>query len=553
MTLLSNPIYRREMLSRLRSWKTGTAVIAVALLSSTLVLLRWPADATVDLVSRGAVLIFRPLAFAMAMAVMMLVPAFPATCLVTERQAGTLALLLASPVTPWRLYVGKMMSNVVLSALMISVGLPALSACFAMGGVTWLDHIVPLLLVLLTMAVQYSAIGLWVSVRAVSTDAALRWTYGLILLGSVLSLGPHVLVGNIAGGVAHAAQRLTVLSPLPALQRLTGSTGGPTSPGWESSWQVFVLVACAISLAFSWATIRRLNPILLDRPRPTGRIVGRGAAQASWWRRLAYLVDPNKRTPGIPRWVNPIMVKEFRTRRFGRLHWLIRFVSLCAIVSLLLTVLASLGTVSWGVERIAGSLVLLQVALLLLIGPSLGANLIAAEIESGGWQILRATPISPWRVLSGKVMSVVWTMMLVLLATLPGYAVMSFIQPTLSGQVENVIISLLVAMSMVVSISACISGFMRSAATATATAYAVVLSLFAGTMVIWLARGRPFGVTLVERILLFNPAAAALSEMGTPGFEQYRLTPTAWWVGLSISGGCLVILGWRLRQLTRPD
>ncbi len=105
-----------------------------------------------------------------------------------------------------------------------------------------------------------------------------------------------------------------------------------------------------------------------------------------------------------------------------------------------------------------------------------------------------------------------------MLATLPGYVVMRYIQPAIGGQVSNVVISLLVAIALVTSVSACISAFCRSTAVATATSYAVLLTLFAGTLLVWLARGKPFGPLLVERTLLLNPAAIALSEMKTPGF-----------------------------------
>ena len=101
MSFLENPILRRELFSRLRSPKTFMAIVSVAVLTSLLVLLRWPTDATVDLVSQGALQVFRPVAFALAIALMMLIPAFPATALVSERRRGTLALMLNSPTTPW--------------------------------------------------------------------------------------------------------------------------------------------------------------------------------------------------------------------------------------------------------------------------------------------------------------------------------------------------------------------------------------------------------------------------------------------------------------------
>ncbi len=549
----NNPILRRELLDRLRSWKTLAALLTVALVSSGLVLLRWPTDGTVDIVSQGAMLVFRPVAFALTLAVMMLIPPFPATSLVSERRKGTLALLLNSPTTPWQIYWGKLSSNVLLSLILISASLPAIAACLAMGGISLTDHIIPLVIVLCAMAVQYTAVGLWVSLRSTSSDASLRWTYAMVLALTVLSIGPLVLIGNLSGWLAEAARWLTAISPVSALQQITGSQAAASALGIQSGWIGFCIASLILTVGLAWVTLRKLDPLLLDRARPTGKVIGKPGEKTGLFHRLNYLIDPHKRKAAIPAWLNPVMVKEFRTRKFGRLHWLIRLVFACAIISLLLTVLAATGTVNWGVEKIAGPMVLMQLALLLLVGPSLGANLIASEVESGGWQLLRTSPFSPVRILTGKIMSVVWTMLLILLATLPGYIVMSYIQPAMSGQVGNVLISLLVAVAMVVSISACISAFCKTTAVATATSYGVLLLLFVGTLLVWLARGKPFGPILVERLLRFNPAATALSEMKTVGFEQYNLAPSSWWIGGGITVGCLGLLAVRIWRMTRPD
>lgn len=550
----NNPILRRELLGRLRSWKTLAAILTVSLSSSGLVLLRWPTDETVDIVSQGAMGVFRPLAFALTLATMMLVPAFPATSFVTERKKGTLTLLLNSPLSPWRVYFGKLISNVILSLIMISASFPAMAACLAMGGVSLRDHLVPITIVLCIMAVQYSALGLWIGLRSASTDGSLRWTYAAILALAILSMGPIILMGNLSGVFSTIAHWLTAVSPISALQQIAGAQAEAAKVGISTGWIEFLIASTAITSILAVATIRKLDPILLDRPRPAGKIVNQdGQRMAGLLHRLNYLVDPNNRKSSIPGWLNPVMVKEFRTRKFGRLHWLIRLVSICAIISLSLTVLASIGTINWGVEKISGPLVLMQLSLMMLVGPSLGANLFAAEVENGGWQILRLTPFSPVRIVTGKVASAVWTMLLILLATLPGYAVMSFIEPAMSGQIGNVIISLLVAVAMVVSISACISAFCKTTAAATASSYGTLLILFAGTLLVWLGREKPFGPIFVERVLMLNPAAAALSEMKTAGFEQYDLAPGSWWTGGLLSGICLIILAARIWRMTRPS
>ena len=552
----NNPILKRELFTRLRSPKTFLAIVTVAVLSSVLVLMRWPSDATIDLISQGSMQVFRPVAFALAAAIMMLIPAFPATALVSERRRGTLALLLNSPMTPLHIYLGKFAGNVLLAIVIFSVCLPALAGCYAMGGISLVNHIGPLLLVLFGMAVQYTAVGLCVSVVVNSADASLRWTYATVLALAVFSIGPTVFVGKLTGIKSLLAHWLTAISPISALQAITGSQAQAGEIGISTSWREFLVLSCIITVLLAFFTLIKLDPRLLERARPTGKVVGRSVSVNSflaWFRRVFYVVDPKRTSASVPWWLNPVMVKEFRTRKFGRLHWLIRLIAASGIVSLLLTVVAATGTVSWGVERIAPTMVLLQVALLLLLGPCLGANLIAAEVESGGWELLRAAPISPIRVLVGKLMSTIWTLLLTLLATLPGYLVMGFIQPAMTGQVGNVLISLVIAVFMVTTMSACISAFCRSTAVATATSYAVLLTLFAGTLLIWVARGKPFGPLLVERALMLNPAAGALSEMKTPGFEQYSLTPWSWYLGAGISFLCLIILTLRIWRLTRPN
>ncbi|MFN9984532.1 MAG: ABC transporter permease, partial [Pirellula sp.] len=392
---------------------------------------------------------------------------------------------------------------------------------------------------------------LWISSRSQSTDGSLRWTYGLVRVLVVLSIGPSVFVGKLSGFKSMVAQALTTLSPVPALQQITGAQGQAKSIGIATGWTEFLTMAAITTIALAYATLKRLDPLKMDRARPVGKVVE--GNKSGWLRRLAYLVDPQRRKAGIPFWLNPVMVKEFRTRKFGRLHWLLRLVAVGGIVSLLLTVVAATGTVNWGVERIAASMVLMQISFLLLLGPSLGANLIASEVESGGWQLLRAAPISPWRILIGKLLSTLLTLLLLLCATLPGYITMGYIQPAMGGQVGNVLISLVIATGMVTIISACVSAYSKSTAVATATSYAILLILFAGTLLIWLGRGNPFGPVFVERALLLNPAATALAEMKAPGFETYRLIPNGWYVGLGICFLGLIVLLIRTIRMTRPD
>ncbi len=546
-------VLRRELLDRLRATQTFASIFVCAVVSSVLVWLRWPTDSRLDVVSQGAMQVFRPLAYALAAAVIMLVPAFPATALVRERRSGTLSLMLNSPLSRSEIYFGKLISNFLLATIIVSVSLPALTACYAMGGLSISQRIVPLIAILLAMSIQFSALGLWISSRASSSDASLRWTYAAVLAVVVLTLAPSAMIGRVEGWQGNMARWMTTLSPAGALRGITSSQSASVELDLADGWVSYVIAAVVSSAIAALATLWNLSPHRSDRPKPTGTMSQDRKTAARWFRRLNFLIDPQSRKAGIPRWLNPVMVKEFRTRKFGRLHWLIRLVAFCGIFSLLLTVVAATGTVSWGVARIAGTLALLQISLLVVLGPSLASGLIAAERETGGWQLLRMTPLSAVRIVFGKMMSVVWTMAIILLATLPGYLVMMWIQPSIAPQVQRVVISLVIATLLVVSISSMISAFWSNAAAATATSYSVLLMLFVGTLLVWLARGKPFGHSVVERVLMINPAAAALAEIRTPGFEEYNLTPMCWWIGGVISGICVLVLAVRTWQLTKPD
>jgi ABC-type transport system involved in multi-copper enzyme maturation permease subunit len=315
----------------------------------------------------------------------------------------------------------------------------------------------------------------------------------------------------------------------------------------------FLASALALAAVLAVATILQLDHRLFDRSRDAGKITDDRSLWVRIVRRFVFLVDPQRRKAGIPGFLNPIMVKEFRTRRFGRFHWLLRLAAGCAVVSLLMTLAATNGTMDWGVETIGGLLVILQIALVVLLTPSLAAGLIASERERGGWSLLRSTTLSGWRIATGKLASVAWTMLLVLAATLPGYLVMTTIKPTMWNQVMLALVSVLLAVAMTLALSAAIGAFHSRTAAATVTVYVVLMILYLGPLVVWAFRGDPFGEQVVRFALSITPLGAALSVIGMPGFTQYELIPIAWKVAGVTCVLALVVYALQVWRLLRPE
>ncbi len=553
---MNNPIVQREYIGALRTRWALAMQVGAAFVFALLVLIRWPTDARVDLAGERAEQVFRVFGYGLLGAMLLLVPVFPATTIVREKIQGTLALLLNSPLTNWGIYYGKLLGVVGFAVLPLVVSLPAAAACYAMGGIDLIGDIGALYFILLLVVVQYAALGLLVSSRASTTVSAMRITYGLVLAMAVLSLGPYQFMqGRPPGLLLNAATWLRSLSPIPAVMDVLGqrdiAAQGIFSQGGDI-WR-FMVLALLTTAAFMIATIVRLKQTMFDRPRDQGVITDDRGAGGRAVRRMVYLIDPQRRKSAIARWVNPVMIKEFRSRRFGRSHWMLRLVAVCALISLGLTYVATAGTLDWGVETIGGIMVVLQVALIVFIAPSLAAGLISSEHEVGSWTLLRMTPMSAGTIIRGKLASCTWTMLLILLATLPGYALMMVIKPILRQQVLYVLFSLVLTAAFAIILSTTISSFFRRTAPATITAYAILIGLCGGTTLIWLGRDAPFGHAVVENALRFNPMLAALSIIETPGFENYNLVPANWWIIGGATLLLLVVLHIQTWRLTRPE
>ena len=548
-------ILRRELLAILRSPRSAAGLVAVALMCAVIVVARWPGAGVADLSGGASRGVFTLFAWGLLACVLLLAPAFAAPSIVRERIRGTLLLLLNSPLTPPAIYAGKFLAVLGFVALVLSASLPAAAGCLALGGVDPWRQVGVLYAVLLVVAAECVAIGLLASLRSASTDGAIRATFASVFALVFVPLGPRFLTQGQPGAVALAADWLRRLSPLPVVMEITGraGAGGVGLAETGSAVPPFFLAGGLLCLGLAIATLLQLNHRIFDRSRDAGRITDDQSLAVRSARRLFFLVDPQRRSATIPRWLNPVMVKEFRTRRFGRLHWLLRLAAGCAVVSLALTLAATSGTVAWGVETIGGLLVLLQVALVVLIAPSLASGLVAAEREWGGWNLLRMTTLSGVRIGAGKLGSVLWTMLLVLAATLPGYLMMVVIKPTMASQVTLALVSVLLAMAVTIAVSAAVGSFFSSTTAATVTVSLVLLAAYLVPLGVWAFRDDPFGHRLVETALMATPLAAALAAIRMPGFTGYDLVPGAWWVAGVVIIAALTVFALRLRSLLRPE
>ena len=169
---MQNPIIQRELIGMLRTRKAVAVLVALAAVLALLVVVRWPDEGLVGLGGEQSRQVLRVFGYGLLVLLVLLAPVFPAASVVGEKQRGTLALLLNSPLSPMAIVGGKLAGAVGYVLLLVIVSLPAAAACFAMGGVT-LGQVCWLYAVLGITAIQYATLALLVSSYAQTTDGAL--------------------------------------------------------------------------------------------------------------------------------------------------------------------------------------------------------------------------------------------------------------------------------------------------------------------------------------------------------------------------------------------
>jgi hypothetical protein len=210
-------LLRRELITPLRRRRMIVFQIGLAFLFGLLIAIRWPTEGHVAMTGSRSQQIFHLFSYGLIATLLLLLPVFPATSIVSEKRRGTLALLLNTPLGPLRIFFGKFLATLSLAGMILAMSLPAAGACYSMGGLSLYEDIFKVYLLLLLVALQYTAIGLLVSSYVHSIDSGVRVTYGIVLATTVMTLGPHYFFQGTEGPLADLGETLRSLSPLSSL------------------------------------------------------------------------------------------------------------------------------------------------------------------------------------------------------------------------------------------------------------------------------------------------------------------------------------------------
>ena len=219
-SLLENPILARSLDNRRLSWRVVAAlglalltyspagVVILSLIIATLGIILLNPNELFDIATQflannldevGRTVFLISALFAL-ICVTLFSPTLSAGTIAGERQRQTLDLLLITLLPARSIIAGKLGAALIYTLLLIAAVWPLFLLCLLTGGVALIELGV-ILLLLLTTAVAFSAIGIFVSSLSRSITTAMMLTYGVALplffIGPFLGMLPVTILLNL--------------------------------------------------------------------------------------------------------------------------------------------------------------------------------------------------------------------------------------------------------------------------------------------------------------------------------------------------------------------
>ncbi len=560
---MMNPILRKEVLTSLRTWKAlAMQVIYLAVLIA-LVYDQWPAGGLQSSGGEQAKNMLAILGIGQLLMIAMFAPAFTSTTLTYEKERNTFESLFATRLSPWQITFGKMAGSLTHLLVLVLMGSPVLAALFLLGGVSG-TQVLAVIGILVATCLYLGLIGLAVSAIMHRSYRSIIVTYAVLLVVCILfaaaawPLSGNSLInrsGPVGSKIMHV---IASFSPLEAMLSLVAPNSAYTMParGMPAFWMVYLVVACLMLMAVTWYLYFKLHkPVAPPRPRERLKVVERGQITA---RTFFFLYDPAKRKPMIRWWQNPVAMKEFRTRPMLQIHWLLRMASICLMISLgIMGILAIVVTalVNQGIQlvnQMVCALAVLQVLLVILVGPAMSAGSICSDRETSVWDLMRASRLAPWTIVAGKMQAAILPLLIIVAAAAGPMLVLTYFK---DGLWPNVLRSLAVVGSttlFVVILGMFFSSWCSRTSAATAWTYSIVVLMSVLTLTVLLGSGR-ISAAAVRASFVPNPMAAVLNASGQSGFAKQNLfVPHLKFMAIAMAALFAVTVA-RVWRLSRKD
>jgi ABC-type transport system involved in multi-copper enzyme maturation permease subunit len=381
MFVFENPVLQRELLVNLRMARAFILLFLYQALLGAVVYFAWPSQTRLDLTAnsesvqqtRKLVDLFFVGQYVLAS---MMAPSFASGSITGEKERKTYEMLLASPLRPAAIVLGKLVASLTHLGVLIFASLPIVMLCLPLGGVSMYEVLAAYLALILSV-VSFGMISVACSAYFQRTSAALVVSYLLILPLALLGV---ILWINLAD--QGLFRLMLILTVLPA-----------------------VAIALCIALFFNTSALLLHPPDVgsegkevVDLEQEAQQAVGLVIQRDQFPDKL---FAPPKRDDLMEDDANPVYDKEIRSEIFSQGTLMLRLV---IQVSMLLAIpFMAVCLYIW--PQYAAWYISYVVMFNMLVGPVFSAGSVTSERERETLDLLLTTVITPWQILRGKLLA----------------------------------------------------------------------------------------------------------------------------------------------------
>ena len=377
MYVFENPVLQRELIVNLRTVRSFLLLFAYVLFLGMLVYAAWPTEQRIDLASSDKAKALVNLIFLGQFLLMSLMaPSFACGAITGEKERKSYEMLLASPLKPGAIVLGKFAASLCPLAELMICSLPIVMLCLPLGGAHFSEVAAAYFAMILAISL-FAMISLWCSSFFQRTSAALVVSYLMILPLALFG----VLVWQSLERMGEA--RLMVI------------------------FAVTPLVCISVGAVLWVDTCRRLlmapelgseGKQVIDLETEAEEAVGLYIKRDEFPDRL---FAPPKRNDFLHENANPIYDKEIRSEIFSQGTLMLRLVIQISMVLALPIMAACLYIKPQWAPWYISYVVLFNI----LVGPVFSAGSVTSERERETLDLLLNTLITPWQMLWGKLIA----------------------------------------------------------------------------------------------------------------------------------------------------
>jgi ABC-type transport system involved in multi-copper enzyme maturation permease subunit len=375
MYVFENPVLQRELLVNLRTKRAFVLLAAYQVLLATVVVAAWPSDQRLDLSSspQSATQLVNLFFLGQYVIASLMAPSFAAGTVAGEKERKTYEMLLASPLRPGAIVLGKMVASLTHIGMLIIGSLPIIVLCLPLGGVS-VYEVLAAYLGLIISVILFGAIGVLCSSYFPRTSSALVVSYLAIL---PLVIGACVFWAALAADGDLRLKLATIVFPAFGLTA------------------VVMMGAAAAGRMLYPPDVGSEGKEVIDLQREAEEAVGLVIQPDQFPDRL---FAPPRKDEMMADGANPVYDKELHSEIFSQGTLMLRLV---IQISILLAI-PMMGVFLFFQQQHAPWFAVYVIVFNMLVGPSFLASSITNERERQTLDLLLTTPLSPREILWGK-------------------------------------------------------------------------------------------------------------------------------------------------------